>query len=60
MGCPAAAVWGLVRSAQAESPGRLVLVDVDGEGVSGGALGAALAGDEPQVGVRGGEVSVHG
>ena len=25
-----AAVWGLVRSAQAEHPGRLVLVDSDG------------------------------
>ncbi|WP_241840545.1 SDR family NAD(P)-dependent oxidoreductase [Frankia sp. CcI49] len=26
---PAAAVWGLVRSAQSENPGRLLLVDVD-------------------------------
>ena len=25
-----AAVWGLVRSAQAEQPGRVVLVDSDG------------------------------
>ena len=25
-----AAVWGLVRSAQAEHPGRMVLVDSDG------------------------------
>ncbi|MGA2166258.1 MAG: SDR family NAD(P)-dependent oxidoreductase, partial [Solirubrobacteraceae bacterium] len=54
-GLPAAAVWGLVRSAQAESPGRLALVDVDGEGASWSALGAALAGDEPQVGVRAGQ-----
>ena len=25
-------VWGLVRTAQAEHPGRIVLVDVDGAG----------------------------
>ncbi|MFJ3221720.1 polyketide synthase dehydratase domain-containing protein, partial [Kitasatospora sp. NPDC086801] len=45
-----AAVWGLVRSAQSENPGRFVLADVDGE------LDAAVlvGGDEPQVAVRGG------
>ena len=26
----AAAVWGLVRSAQTENPGRIVLADIDG------------------------------
>ncbi len=51
-----ATVWGLVRSAQSESPGRLVLVDVDGEPESWAALGAALAADEPQLAVRAGEV----
>ncbi len=53
-----APVWGLVRSAQSESPGRCVLVDVDGEESSWSALPAALARDEPQLAVRGGEVLV--
>ncbi|MFF8772951.1 type I polyketide synthase [Kitasatospora sp. NPDC015120] len=54
-----AAVWGLVRSAQSEHPGRLVLVDV--EPVVGdvrSAVSAAVASGEPQVAVRGGEVLV--
>ncbi|KIF02159.1 beta-ketoacyl synthase, partial [Streptomyces sp. RSD-27] len=51
-----AAVWGLVRSAQAEHPGRLVLVDLDGENLSYGALPAALAGDETQLALREGTV----
>jgi polyene macrolide polyketide synthase len=38
----AAAVWGLVRSAQAEHPGRFALVDSDGSDASGEALAAAL------------------
>ncbi|QSY52237.1 SDR family NAD(P)-dependent oxidoreductase [Streptomyces griseocarneus] len=50
-----AAVWGLVRSAQSENPGRFVLVDVDDEEVS---LSAALSVGESQVMVRGGEVFV--
>ncbi|WP_410618705.1 type I polyketide synthase [Amycolatopsis sp. cmx-8-4] len=49
-----AAVWGLVRSAQAEHPGRFVLVDAfDGE-----PLDAALATGEPQIAVRGGDLFV--
>ncbi|WP_449657950.1 type I polyketide synthase [Amycolatopsis eburnea] len=51
----AAAVWGLVRSAQAEHPGRLMLVDLDDTGEH---LAAALAADEPQVAVKNG--LVHG
>ncbi|WP_442815819.1 type I polyketide synthase [Streptomyces sp. NBC_01207] len=51
-----AAVWGLVRSAQAEHPGRFVLVDLDGEDPSYGALPAALATDETQLALRGGTV----
>ncbi|MBI0382912.1 KR domain-containing protein, partial [Streptomyces albiflaviniger] len=57
-----AAAWGLVRSAQAEHPGRFVLVDVHGDpanGAAGGwlpALVAALRTDEPQLAVRGGVV----
>jgi pimaricinolide synthase PimS1 len=49
-----AALWGLVRSAQAESPGAIVLVDCDGDEASWGALPAALALDEPQMALRGG------
>ncbi|WP_410606951.1 acyltransferase domain-containing protein [Amycolatopsis sp. lyj-109] len=45
----AAAVWGLVRSAQAENPDRIVLLDTDGEVP----LGVVLATGEPQVAVRG-------
>ncbi|MCP3804659.1 type I polyketide synthase [Allokutzneria sp. A3M-2-11 16] len=48
------AVWGLVRSAQAEHPGRFVLAEVDDIA----ALPTALAHGEPQFAVRGGVVSV--
>ncbi|MEU6594747.1 SDR family NAD(P)-dependent oxidoreductase [Streptomyces sp. NPDC046881] len=45
-----AAVWGLVRAAQAENPDRIVLVDTE----TGAAdLDAVLASGEPQVAVRG-------
>ncbi|HEV2639123.1 MAG TPA: type I polyketide synthase [Actinocrinis sp.] len=47
----AAPVWGLLRSAQSENPGRIVLADLDGpDGAA--ALASALAGDEPQIAVR--------
>ncbi|MCQ8827755.1 type I polyketide synthase [Streptomyces malaysiensis] len=49
-----AAVWGLLRSAQAENPGRFVLVDVDGAADSLSALPGALGSGEPQVAVRDG------
>ncbi len=52
----AACVWGLVRSAQSEHPGRLLLVDLDGEAPSAGALTTALAGEEPQLLIRAGKV----
>jgi pimaricinolide synthase PimS1 len=39
----AAAVWGLVRSAQSEHPGRFVLIDSDGTQASLDALAAALS-----------------
>ena len=50
----AAAVWGLVRVAQAEHPGRLSLIDVDGSEASQAALSAALAlgVEEPQLALR--------
>ncbi|MFJ7209934.1 type I polyketide synthase, partial [Streptomyces sp. NPDC098789] len=49
-----AAVWGLLRVAQTENPGRFVLVDTDtdGEELFGDVLEQALAADEPQVAVR--------
>src|SRR6185312_16124354 len=50
----AAAVWGLVRSAQAENPDRIVLLDTDGEVP----VGAVLATGEPQVAVRGAALHV--
>ncbi|MFD4322369.1 SDR family NAD(P)-dependent oxidoreductase [Streptomyces sp. NPDC058548] len=50
-----AAVWGLVRSAQSENPGRFGLVELDGEGGIA-LLGSVLALDEPQLAVRGGGV----
>ncbi|MEU8703530.1 type I polyketide synthase, partial [Streptomyces sp. NPDC048680] len=54
-----APVWGLVRAAQAENPGRFVLVDVDASGgVFGDVAGVVLASGEPEVAVRGGEVLV--
>ncbi|MEU5100640.1 polyketide synthase dehydratase domain-containing protein, partial [Streptomyces sp. NPDC020996] len=54
-----AGVWGLVRSAQAENPGRLVLVDVD---TDAGAVDEdtpvipAVATGEEQIAVRDGEL----
>ncbi|GGN39103.1 hypothetical protein GCM10011578_085250 [Streptomyces fuscichromogenes] len=49
-----AAVWGLVGSAQAENPGRILLVD-SGEPVNA-VLPALIDADEPQVAVRGDRV----
>ncbi|MFD5423850.1 SDR family NAD(P)-dependent oxidoreductase, partial [Streptomyces sp. NPDC127069] len=55
-----AAVWGLVRAAQSENPGRFVLVDTDAtEGAEGAAaLSAAVACGEPQVALRDGALFV--
>ncbi|WP_307821812.1 type I polyketide synthase [Streptomyces coffeae] len=53
-----AAVWGLVRSAQTENPGRFALVDLDDAEESTLALPGALASDEPQLAVRAGLVTV--
>ncbi|WP_431044275.1 type I polyketide synthase [Streptomyces sp. P1-3] len=47
-----AAVRGLVRSAQSENPGRIVLVDTDAHASSLAALPAALACAEQEVAVR--------
>ena len=53
----AAAIWGLVRSAQSEHPGRFALIDTDGSEASEEALAAALAlgAEEPQLALREGE-----
>ncbi|GAA1695397.1 type I polyketide synthase [Streptomyces yatensis] len=53
-----AAVWGLVRSAQAENPGRLVLVDTDDLDGVAGVLPGLLARGEEQLVVRSGAVRV--
>lgn len=55
---PAATVWGLLRAAQAEYPGRLTLVDVDGRPESLRLLPAALGTGEPQLAIRDGLLSV--
>ncbi|NUT23406.1 MAG: SDR family NAD(P)-dependent oxidoreductase, partial [Hamadaea sp.] len=47
-----APVWGLVRAAQSENPGRIVLVDVT-EDVPDDVIHAAVATGEPELAVRG-------
>ncbi|MFI9155928.1 SDR family NAD(P)-dependent oxidoreductase, partial [Streptomyces sp. NPDC053367] len=54
---PGAAVWGLVRSAQSEHPGRFALLDADAEADPGAVLAAAGL-DEPQLALRGGGLLV--
>ncbi|MGV9364543.1 SDR family NAD(P)-dependent oxidoreductase [Amycolatopsis sp. NPDC003731] len=54
----AAAVWGLVRSAQSEHPDRFVLLDVDTTENLATWAGVAAASGEPQLAVRGGELHV--
>ncbi|WP_435055872.1 SDR family NAD(P)-dependent oxidoreductase [Micromonospora aurantiaca (nom. illeg.)] len=48
----AAAAWGLVRSAQSENPGQIVVVDVDHDGIGPDEVAALLAADEPQAAIR--------
>jgi len=51
----AASVWGLVRSAQSEEPGRLILVDLPAEEDAAQAieqLPAAIASAEPELAIR--------
>ena len=49
-----AAVWGLVRSAQSENPGRVVLADLPAAGGADfGVLAAALGSGKPELAVRG-------
>ncbi|GAA3226464.1 hypothetical protein GCM10020256_36970 [Streptomyces thermocoprophilus] len=51
-----AAIWGLVRTAQAENPGRFTLIDTDG--ADDAALRRALSCGEPQLAVRAGTLRV--
>nr|WLE93525.1 PKS T1(KS-AT-DH-KR) [Streptomyces sp.] len=53
----AAPVWGLVRAAQSEHPGRFALMDLD-DAADRGALTVRPESDEPQLAVRGGEYFV--
>ncbi|ADI05102.1 RifB protein [Streptomyces bingchenggensis BCW-1] len=53
-----APVWGLVRAAEAENPGRFVLLDLaEGEDVAG-VLPSVVASGEPEAAWRGGEMLV--
>ncbi|SOD67898.1 Phosphopantetheine attachment site, partial [Streptomyces zhaozhouensis] len=49
-------VWGLVRAAAEEHPGRFAVVDLDGDEASARAVPAVLASDESEAAVRGGRV----
>ncbi|MFD8726295.1 type I polyketide synthase, partial [Streptomyces sp. NPDC059629] len=51
-----AAVWGLIRAAQAENPDRIVLLDTEDSAFEGD-LSTALAMGEPQLAVRGSVLS---
>ncbi|HEY5286297.1 MAG TPA: SDR family NAD(P)-dependent oxidoreductase [Solirubrobacteraceae bacterium] len=59
-GLAQAPLWGLVRSAQVEAPGRLALLDIDGDPRSWEALPSAvetiLAAEESQLALRAGEL----
>ncbi|MFK4070370.1 type I polyketide synthase [Streptomyces sp. NPDC029674] len=53
-----ASLWGLVRSAQAENPGRLTLLDVDASDSSPAALPDVLGSVEPEMALRDGRAYV--
>ncbi|MFF7251541.1 thioester reductase domain-containing protein, partial [Embleya sp. NPDC008237] len=52
-----APVWGLVRSAQVENPGRITLIDLDGSPASAEQLPTAIASGHDQVAIRAGRAS---
>ena len=54
----ASAIWGLLRSAQSENPGRIVLVDLPADDVAVGVLAGALGSAEPELAIR--EQRAHG
>ncbi|WP_425412978.1 type I polyketide synthase [Micromonospora nigra] len=51
-----AALWGLVRSAQSEHPGRFTLLDTDDAATSLAVVAAAVGSGEPQLAIRDGAV----
>ncbi len=51
-----AVIWGMVRSAAVEHPGRFVLADTDGDPASATALAAAVATGAPELALRAGTV----
>ncbi|WP_420834380.1 type I polyketide synthase [Streptomyces rapamycinicus] len=53
-----AAVWGLIRTAQTEHPGRIVLVDTDDHPTSRDALASVVASGEPQARIRDGAITL--
>ncbi|MET8544540.1 SDR family NAD(P)-dependent oxidoreductase [Kitasatospora sp. NPDC004799] len=53
-----APVWGLLRTAQSENPGRFVLADLDDADRSRLLLASAVATGEPQLALRDGEIRV--
>jgi acyl transferase domain-containing protein/NADPH:quinone reductase-like Zn-dependent oxidoreductase len=53
-----APLWGLLRSAQTENPGRFALMDVDGRDGDHSALAAAARSGEPQLAVRDGSLLI--
>ncbi|MFD0904629.1 type I polyketide synthase [Actinomadura sediminis] len=55
-----AALWGLLRAAAAEHPGRIALLDLDGAPASRRAIAKAVALGEPELAVREGRLLVPG
>ncbi|WP_189244218.1 type I polyketide synthase, partial [Planobispora rosea] len=55
---PGAALWGMVRAAEQENPGRFALIDADGAELPTAVVLAALAAGEPELAVRDGGVFV--
>jgi acyl transferase domain-containing protein/acyl carrier protein len=53
-----APVWGLVRAAQAENPGRFTLLDWDGSDASAAVLPLVLGSEQPEMALRSGQVLV--
>ncbi|MFK0068616.1 SDR family NAD(P)-dependent oxidoreductase [Streptomyces sp. NPDC091046] len=53
-----AALWGMVRSAQEENPGRFLLVDTDGSASAARLLPALVRSEEPEAAVRGSQARV--
>nr|WP_308434933.1 SDR family NAD(P)-dependent oxidoreductase [Streptomyces tauricus] len=53
----AAAIWGFVRTAQTENPGRFTIVDTDDQPASWARIPAAAETGEPQLRIRAGAVT---